>query len=130
MFEPARIEETLINLLDNACKFTPRSGSIEIKGYPFFWDRRITPGAAFGASLDRRIQQVSAPNSFRIDIHDSGPGIPTAHTDKIFEEYTSYSGGQDRSGAGLGLAICRMILNEHGDAYGPRAARTARSSLS
>ena len=33
--------------------------------------------------------------------------------EKIFEEYTSYSGGQDRSGGGLGLAICKFILNLH-----------------
>jgi signal transduction histidine kinase len=35
------------------------------------------------------------------------------HAGKIFEEYTSYSGGQDRSGSGLGLAICRRILQLH-----------------
>jgi K+-sensing histidine kinase KdpD len=33
--------------------------------------------------------------------------------ENIFEEYTSYSGGQDRSGGGLGLAICRMIVTQH-----------------
>jgi signal transduction histidine kinase len=33
--------------------------------------------------------------------------------EKIFEEYTSYAGGQDRSGGGLGLAICKFILNLH-----------------
>ena len=36
-----------------------------------------------------------------------------AHLDKIFEEFTSYSGGQDRSGGGLGLAICRMTMRNH-----------------
>jgi two-component system sensor histidine kinase KdpD len=39
--------------------------------------------------------------------------VPFEHIEKIFEEYTSYSGGQDRSGGGLGLAICRFILNLH-----------------
>src|SRR5258708_27231423 len=33
--------------------------------------------------------------------------------EKIFEEYNSYSGGQDGSGGGLGLAICKFILNLH-----------------
>ena len=39
--------------------------------------------------------------------------VPFENLDKIFEEYTSYSGGQDRSGGGLGLAICKFILNLH-----------------
>jgi len=39
--------------------------------------------------------------------------VPFEHLEKIFEEYTSYAGGQDRSGGGLGLAICKFILNLH-----------------
>jgi signal transduction histidine kinase len=49
-----------------------------------------------------------------VDIRDSGPGIPSIHVGKIFEEHSSYAGGPDRSGGGLGLAICRMILQQHG----------------
>ena len=39
--------------------------------------------------------------------------IPAERLEKIFEEYTTYSGGHDRSGGGLGLAICRMIVTQH-----------------
>jgi signal transduction histidine kinase len=112
-FDKLQMEQTLVNLLDNACKFTPRYGTIEIRGCPFFWDRRTGHAASLDPSIDRRVNQVRTPNSFRVDIRDSGPGIPAVHLDKIFEEYTSYSGGQDRSGGGLGLAICRMILQRH-----------------
>jgi len=112
-FDKSQMEQTLVNLLDNACKFTPRYGTIEIRGCPFFWERRTGHAASLDPSIDRRVQQVRTPNSFRIDIRDSGPGIPAVHLVKIFEEYTSYSGGQDRSGGGLGLAICRMILQRH-----------------
>jgi len=35
------------------------------------------------------------------------------HLQSVFEEYTSYGGSQDRSGGGLGLAICKMILTAH-----------------
>lgn len=111
-FDPSQMEQVLVNLLDNACKFTPKSGSIEIRGYPYFWERRSRTHAVAPA-LDRRIRDSRAPNAFRIDIKDSGPGIPANRLDRIFEEYTSYSGGQDRSGAGLGLAICRMIIQQH-----------------
>jgi len=44
---------------------------------------------------------------------NSGAPIPQEHLSRIFEEYTSYAGGRDRSGGGLGLAICRMIIAEH-----------------
>jgi len=111
-FDREQIEQVLINLLDNACKFTPKYGSIEVRGYPFFWERRAKLKTAI-TNGERRTSRLQAPNSFRIDICDSGPGVPVENLDKIFEEYTSYSGGQDRSGGGLGLAICKFILNLH-----------------
>jgi signal transduction histidine kinase len=49
-----------------------------------------------------------------VDIEDSGIGILPEHLRSIFEEYTSYSGGKDRSGTGLGLAISRDIVECHG----------------
>jgi signal transduction histidine kinase len=113
--QASQIEQVLINLLDNACKFTPKKGSIEIRGYPFFWERRTMRKAAARAA-ERRKADSPEPNSYRIDIRGSGPLIPRELLEKIFEEYTSYGGGQDRSGGGLGLAICRMILSAH-DGY-------------
>ncbi len=111
-FDREQIEQVLINLLDNACKFTPKYGSIEVRGYPYFWERRAKLKTAI-TNGERRTARLQAPNSFRVDICDSGPGVPSENLDKIFEEYTSYSGGQDRSGGGLGLAICKLILNSH-----------------
>jgi two-component system clock-associated histidine kinase SasA len=111
-FDRGQIEQVLINLLDNACKFTPKYGSIEVRGYPFFWERRAKFKTAI-TNGERRTSRLQAPNSYRVDICDSGPGVLAENLDKIFEEYTSYSGGQDRSGGGLGLAICKFILNLH-----------------
>ena len=110
-FDPARIEQLIVNLLDNACKFTPKLGAIEVFGYPYYWERRGHPNAAFG--MDRRVSKCTEPNSYRLDIRDSGPAIPAALLPRIFEEYTSYSGPEDRSGAGLGLAICKTIVRAH-----------------
>jgi signal transduction histidine kinase len=90
-WEAAQIEQVLVNLVENACRFTPRFGSIEIKGYP-----------------------VTDESGFRIDVRDSGTGIEAQHLPLIFEEYTSYSGSRDRSCGGLGLAICKMIVVGHG----------------
>jgi signal transduction histidine kinase len=102
-FEAGQIEQVLINVLDNACKFTPRAGAIELHGYPYFWERRTTRSSLPPVAERRR----------RTDIRDSGNAIPPEHIDHIFEEYTSYAGGRDRSGGGLGLAISRMIITQH-----------------
>jgi signal transduction histidine kinase len=111
-FDAGQIEQLLINLLDNACKFAPRGGTIEIKGYTYFMDRRdrrqITP-----VLRERRGKASDEPNTFRVDIRDSGSFIPQEQLERIFEEYTSTGGKQDRSGGGLGLAICRFIVQQH-----------------
>jgi signal transduction histidine kinase len=112
-FEPGEIEQVLVNVLDNACKFTRKAGSIKISGYPFFWDRRKISATVAAGTERRRQNNTSDPNSYRIDIVDSGEAIPEEHLSGIFEEYTSYSGGRDRSGGGLGLAICKMIITQH-----------------
>ena len=88
-----RIHQVLVNLLDNAIKFTPSAGRI-----------RIT----FGRSGDH----VSCT------IQDSGPGIPTKEIPMLFERF--YRGdrararGENESGTGLGLAIAKTIVEAHG----------------
>ena len=62
---------------------------------------------------ENRQRAVHGPNGYRIDIRDSGSAIPQHHMERIFEEYTSYAGGRDRSCGGLGLAICRLIMTQH-----------------
>jgi signal transduction histidine kinase len=111
-FEAGQVEQLLINILDNACKFTPKAGTIEIRGYPYFWERRVSR-SALPAGAERRNRVWQEPNAYRIDIRDSGNPISPEHLEHIFEEYTSYGGGRDRSGGGLGLAISRLIVNQH-----------------
>ena len=111
-FEAGQIEQVLINILDNACKFTPKAGAIEIRGYPYFWERRASR-SSMPHGTERRRHTSTEPNTYRIDICDSGMSIPEEHLERIFEEYTSYAGSRDRSGGGLGLAITRMILLQH-----------------
>jgi signal transduction histidine kinase len=124
-FEAGQIEQVLINILDNACKFTPKAGMIEVFGYAYFWERRSSRSAV--PTAQRRHVDRSDPNCYRIDIRDSGAPIPSEHLHRIFEEYTSYDGSGDRSGGGLGLAIARMIMAQHdgqvwaeNTAFGPR----------
>lgn len=99
-FAPLEIEQTMVNLLENACKFTPKGGQIEVIAYPM---------AVRGPA-----GEDGAESGYRIDVSDTGTGIQEQHLESVFEEYTSYSGSADRSGGGLGLAICRMIVTAHG----------------
>lgn len=109
-FEAKHVQQVLINLLDNACRFTPRAGFINIRGYPFFWERRDPCNIAF-ESVDRRRRACGEANSYRLEITDSGSAIPEEHLETLFEEYTSYAG--DRSGGGLGLVVCKKIISQH-----------------
>jgi signal transduction histidine kinase len=111
-FDPAQMEQVLVNLLDNACRFTPKGGYIEIRGYPFFWERR-TGRRRMMLATERRQMPTVDPNAYRMDILDSGSPLPEEHLESIFEEFTTFGEARDRSGGGLGLAICRMILNHH-----------------
>jgi signal transduction histidine kinase len=102
--EPEQIQQVFVNLLENSCRFAPPFGNIEIRGYP------VT-----GGLLEHRSSQTVRPSVlYRIDVLDSGPGVPAELVTQIFEEYASYSGHHDRSGGGLGLAICKAIVTAHG----------------
>ena len=109
---PDQIEEVLVGLLDNACKFTPANGAVEIRGYPFFWERRaLRP--SIRPPAERRKVVTRMPNSYRIDIRDSGVPIPPKSLHRVFDAYTFHTGATDRSGGGLALAVCRMVVAQH-----------------
>jgi two-component system, OmpR family, sensor histidine kinase KdpD len=83
------IEQVLINLLENSVRYTPPDSRIEISA-------EILPG------------EVS------ITIADNGPGIPEGQEEQLFQKF--YQGHHEaaQSGVGLGLAICRAIVEAHG----------------
>jgi signal transduction histidine kinase len=121
--EPQQIEQILVNLLENACKFTPKGGAIEVHGYPI-----CSP--TYGSRIDDLSKAPASLNAYRVDVSDSGSGILPEHLENVFEEYTSYGGSQDRSGGGLGLAICKMIVSAHrGQIWAENIPRGARISF-
>jgi two-component system sensor histidine kinase KdpD len=83
------IGQVLINLLENAIKYTPRDTPIEIV-------------------LQRRADEVE------IEVDDRGPGVPPAERDHIFEKFYRLKREPSDGGAGLGLAICRGFVEAHG----------------
>jgi signal transduction histidine kinase len=112
--DPEQIVQVLVSLLENAIKFTPKGGHVAVRGYPAGW----TSPANHAPLGDRDGQRAAAVPAgavaYRIDVSDTSPGVAAEQLESVFEEFTPYRGAQDRSGGGLGLAICRMILKAHG----------------
>ena len=89
MIDGDMIRRVLINLTENAVKFTPPEGKIRI-----------------GAACE---------NGFvRMWVADSGPGIPPEKRESIFDKYTRLHGKGGPAGFGLGLAYCRLAVEGHG----------------
>jgi two-component system sensor histidine kinase KdpD len=81
------VEQVLVNLLDNAVKYTPPATPI-------------------------RILATSTDEAVTVEVADHGPGLPRGEEDKVFEKF--YRGTSGGRGAGLGLAIAQGIVRAHG----------------
>jgi signal transduction histidine kinase len=84
-----RLRQVLTNLIDNAIKYSPAGGDVEVRAY----------------REDGRL---------RVDVSDQGPGIAKDDQRLIFEKFGRVSGGTARPGTGLGLFIARSIAEAHG----------------
>ena len=104
--DPAVIEQVLVNLLENACKFTRRGGSVEIRG-------RLSHSSEPTEVLNNGQDKSRTVPVYLVELQDNGMGILPERLESVFEEFTSYAGAGDRSGGGLGLAICKMLITAH-----------------
>ncbi len=87
--DPDRIRQVLINLFDNAIKYTPEGGNIMISG------------------LHRTTQKV------QFSVGDSGLGIPEENRDRIFENRYRLERDEGKEGYGIGLCLCQRIIRAH-----------------
>jgi two-component system sensor histidine kinase KdpD len=88
-FDAVLIERVLCNLLENAAKYTPPGSSIVIYA-------------------------VQRGDFVRVMVYDNGPGLPRGREEAIFEKFTRGEKESSKPGVGLGLAICRAIVEAHG----------------
>lgn len=107
-FQADQIDRVLINILENACKFTPRGGMIDVYAGPVYDPRLSDSSPESGDCLH------GIPNAYRVDVRDSGPGVPTRFLRSIFDAAFIVNRSDERSGTGLGLAISRSIIEAHG----------------
>jgi signal transduction histidine kinase len=110
-FHESHIEQVIVNLLENSCRFSERGGTIRVAGYPYFGDSYNRAGN--GSDRRRPVTGAEGFDSYRVDISDTGPAIPPDLLERTFAQSSQYGGPQDRSGAGLGLAIARMLVEQH-----------------
>lgn len=104
-----RIVQVIDNLLDNALKFSPDGETLRVSVSRVGEVPKQIPGAQQKAIR-------TADDGFAIvSISDAGPGVPEFHKEKIFEKFHQVKQGGKISGqgVGLGLAICRSILDAH-----------------
>jgi len=89
--DPQLMEEVLTNLVDNAIKYSPNGGKITVTG-------------------------ESSGEEVRVTIADEGEGIPREDMERIFERFqrTNRSEVKNVKGVGLGLYICKSIIEAHG----------------
>jgi signal transduction histidine kinase len=111
-FDYYKVQHVVSNLLDNAMKYTPSSGSVWLHIEPYFWERRTIQRPP---ALERRRQRLTLPNCCRISVSDTGPGIAPEFQQEIFDEYFRLTPeGTRADGYGLGLAIARRLVQAAG----------------
>ncbi len=107
-FDAPKLERIISNLLENAYKFTPKSGTVWLHAEPYMWERRAT---AQPSTSERRRQNLSHPNSVKISVADTGPGIPAEFHLEVFDDFFRGPGAESQEGMGLGLAIVRRLVH-------------------
>ena len=83
------IRQVVVNLLDNAIKYTPEGGTITF------------------SIIHRTMQKI------QVSVCDTGPGIPEEKQERIFEGHFRLKRDEAKEGYGLGLALCRKIIRAH-----------------
>lgn len=84
-----RIRQVLVNILDNAIKYTPTGGKIQV------------------SILHRTAQKV------QVSICDTGPGVPPENRDRVFEDHYRLQRDEAQDGYGIGLSLCQRIVRAH-----------------
>ena len=96
--DPDRLMQVIINLASNAVKFSPKDGTVEIVS-------------------------IEEADFVEVQVIDHGRGVPLEHREAIFEKYKQVKAedGSKKGGTGLGLPICKMIIEQLNGTIGVRS---------
>jgi signal transduction histidine kinase len=100
--DPERAQVVLTNLVANALRHTPPSGAVELRAVP-------------------------APTEVRFEVRDTGSGIPRQYVSRLFERFFRVPGTSE-PGVGLGLHVCKLLVEAHGGEIGVQT-EVGRGSL-
>jgi signal transduction histidine kinase len=89
-----RIHQVLLNLLENAVRYSPEGAPITVT------------------------VSASGPALARVTVRDRGPGIAAAEQQRIFQRFIRGAAAEGKGGLGIGLYLCRMIVERHGGSIG------------
>ena len=92
--DDTRIQQVLLNLLENAARYSPDGApiTVEVAG--------------------------TAASAVRITVRDRGPGIAVAEQPRIFDRFVRGAAAEGKGGLGIGLYLCRTIVERHGGTIG------------
>ena len=112
-----RLTQVLLNLLDNAVKFTPEGGEVRVRARCVEVEKgRRSDGRKDSISSYDPTREPSLHHSIEISVEDTGPGIPSMLIPRLGERFYRVDPARSRElgGTGLGLAIVKHLLNAHG----------------
>lgn len=111
-FDSPKLQRIISNLLENSSKFTPSGGTVWLHAEPYMWERRSTTIPLI--PNERRQQNLSNPNSVKVSVSDTGPGIPPEYHLEVFDDFFRLPSNDHQDGMGLGLAIARRLVSSMG----------------
>ena len=103
--DAGRVQQVIVNLLENAIRYSPAGSEVEVR------------------------LRESAPGRARIEVSDRGPGLSSEEQARIFDRFVRGAASEGTSGLGLGLYLCRAIVEQHGGTIGVDSAPGAGATF-
>ncbi len=111
-----KLKQVLVNLVSNACKFTPDGGSVRVSARRVQSSRFKVQGSEELNTELRTLNSEPDAEFIEISVADTGVGISKEHQEKLFQPFMQIDSSLTRNhaGTGLGLSLCKRFIELHG----------------